>query len=224
VRVLVIEDYELLRDSIAQGFRENGFSVDVASDGEDGLWQAQSGAYDVIVLDLMLPKVPGLTILQRLRDQKSNSHIIVLTARDTTEDKVLGLNLGADDYLVKPFRFDELLARVRALVRRKYATKSPILRVADLEIDTLARVARRCDRLISLSMREYALLEFLAMREGQVVSRADIWDHVYDFRSEADSNVVDVYIGHLRRKIERPDLPKLIHTRRGHGYMVGVVE
>src|SRR2546423_5329173 len=127
VRVLVIEDYELLRDSIAQGFRENGFSVDVATEGEDGLWQAQSGTYDVIVLDLMLPKVPGLTILQRLRDQKSKSHIIILTAKDTTEDKVRGLNLGADDYLVKPFRFDELLARVRALVRRKYASKSPIL-------------------------------------------------------------------------------------------------
>ncbi len=221
MRVLVIEDFDLLRDSIAQGLREEGFAVDTASDGEEGLWHAKSGGFDVIVLDLMLPRVDGLSVLKQLRLRGVDTHVLVLTAKDTTEDKIRGLDLGADDYLVKPFRFEELLARVRALVRRKYEKKSPVIRVGDLEIDTLAKVARRGGETIALSAREYALLEYLAMRENHVVSRTEIWEHVYDFHSEADSNVVDVYVGHLRRKLERPGLEKLIHTRRGMGYVLG---
>jgi DNA-binding response OmpR family regulator len=169
----------------------------------------------------MLPKVDGLTILKKLRSGGSMAHVLILTARDTCEDRVKGLNLGADDYLVKPFAFEELLARVRALVRRKYGNKSPVIRIEDLQIDTTDRVVNRGGERIELSSREFALLELLASRAGKLVTRADIWEHLYDFESAADSNVVDVFIGHLRRKIEREGLPRLIHTRRGHGYMLG---
>jgi DNA-binding response OmpR family regulator len=170
----------------------------------------------------------GLSILNRLREQQrvapqSAACVLILTARDTLADRVKGLNLGADDYLVKPFAFDELLARVRALVRRKYQRASPVLRVADMEIDTAQRVVRRGKRTIELSAREYAMLELLATRAGQVVTRSDIREHVYDFASEADSNVVDVFIGHLRRKIEQDGLPRLIQTRRGHGYVLAAL-
>ncbi len=218
---MLIEDYAPLRKSVSQGLWEAGFAVDVAADGQDGLWHAQSGDYDVIVLDLMLPQIDGLTILQRLRDSGRSAHVLILTARDAVPDRVRGLELGADDYLVKPFAFEELLARVRALVRRRYESKSPVIRVADLEIDTCARVARRSGETIELTAREYALLEFLGLRAGQLVTRTDIWEHIYDFHSSAESNVVDVYIGHLRKKIERPDRPRLIHTRRGQGYILG---
>jgi len=220
MRVLLIEDYKPLRKSVAQGLEEAGFAVDVAADGEEGWWYARSGEYDAIVLDLMLPGIDGLTILKRLRTAGRQTHVLILTAKDTLEDRVLGLNLGADDYLVKPFGFEELLARVRALVRRQYRTKNPVLRVGDLELDTNTRVVRRAGRLIQLTPREYALLEFLAARAGELVTRTDIWEHVYDFHSSADSNVVDVYIGYLRKKLERPDRPRLIHTRRGQGYML----
>ena len=221
MRVLVIEDFEVLRDSIAQGLREAGFTVDTAADGEAGLWHAQSNDYDVIVLDLMLPRIDGLTILKRLRAKQNNTHVLILTARDTSADRVKGLDSGADDYLVKPFVFAELVARVRALVRRRYDVKSPVIRIADLEIDTASRTARRGGESMELSAREYALLEFLAHRAGHVVTRTEIWEHVYDFNSTAESNVVDVFIGHLRKKIERPGLARLIHTRRGLGYMLG---
>lgn len=224
MRVLVIEDYDLLRDSIAQGLREAGFAVDVASDGEQGWWHAQSAAFDVIVLDLMLPRMDGLSVLKKLREKKLASHVLILTAKDTTEDRIKGLDLGADDYLVKPFAFGELLARVRALVRRKYDTKSPVIRIEDLEVDTLTRSARRAGERVDLSAKEYALLELLANRAGQVVTRTDIWEKIYDSQSDSLSNVVDVFIGHLRKKIEREGLPKLIHTRRGIGYVLGRAE
>jgi two-component system copper resistance phosphate regulon response regulator CusR len=223
LKVLVIEDFQLLRDSLAQGLREAGYAVDASGDGEEGLWYANTGEYDVIVLDLMLPGVDGLTILKRLRQKQSPAHVLVLTAKDTPEDRINGLNLGADDYLVKPFVFAELLARVRALVRRKHETKSPLLKIADMEIDTTQRVVRRAGQRIELSAREYAMLELLAARAGQVVTRDDIREHVYDFASSAESNVVDVFIGHLRRKIERDGMPRLIQTRRGHGYVLGPV-
>jgi DNA-binding response OmpR family regulator len=221
MRVLVIEDYEPLRDSLAQGLLEAGFTVETAGDGETGLWHAKSADYDVIVLDLMLPRIDGMTILKRLRTAGNKAHVLILTARDAPGDRVKGLDGGADDYLVKPFVFAELLARVRALVRRRYDVKSPVIHVADLEIDTATRCARRGGESIELSAREFALLEYLAHRAGQVVTRTDIWEHVYEFDSTAESNVVDVFIGHLRKKIERPGLPKLIHTRRGHGYLLG---
>ncbi len=220
MRVLIVEDYQPLRKAVTQGLREAGYAVDVAAEGEEGLWYARSGEYDVIVLDLMLPGIDGLTILRRLRAVGRRTHVLILTAKDALEDRVRGLNLGADDYLVKPFAFEELLARVGALIRRRYDAKNPTIRVADLEIDTAARIVRRAGEQIDLTAREYALLEFLALRDGQVVSRSDIWEHIYDFHSTAESNVVDVYIGYLRRKIERSGLPKLLHTRRGQGYML----
>jgi DNA-binding response OmpR family regulator len=221
MRVLVVEDHELLRDSLATGLREAGFAVDTADDGETGLWHARSGAFDAVVLDLMLPKMSGLDLLKALRKTDPKTPVLVLTAKDTTDDRVRGLDSGADDYLVKPFAFPELLARVRALVRRRYDAKSPTLRVEDLEIDTLTRSARRGGESVPLSAREFALLEFLALRANQVVSRTDIAEHLYESDSDPDSNVVDVFVAHLRRKLERPGLPKLIHTRRGHGYLLG---
>jgi len=220
MRILVIEDFQMLRDSLTEGLREEGFAVDAASDGKQGLWQANSGGYDVIVLDLMLPGMDGLSVLRKLREANHPARVLILTARDTLEDKVKGLDQGADDYLVKPFAFTELLARVKALVRRRYDARSPTIAVGDMMINTAAKSVTRGGKMIDLSAREYALLEFLALRAGEVVSRTDIWEHVYDFNSTAESNVVDVFIGHLRRKIERNDLPKLIHTRRGQGYVL----
>jgi DNA-binding response OmpR family regulator len=221
MRVLVIEDYEPLRQSVVQGLSENGFAVDAAGDGENGLWYAQGGEYDVILLDLMLPKLDGISILRRIRDQDNPAHVLVMTAKDALEDRLKGLNLGADDYLVKPFSFDELLARVRALVRRKYRAKSPLLKVADLEIDTGSRLVRRAGRQIELTAREYVILEYLAYRAGQTVARATIWEHVYYFNAEPNSNVIDVYIARLRKKLQEGGLTDLIQTRRGLGYVLG---
>jgi DNA-binding response OmpR family regulator len=221
MRLLVVEDYEPVREALTQGLREAGFAVDVAADGDAGLWYATSNDYDVIVLDLMLPGVDGLTLLKRLRKAGGKSHVLILTAKDTTQDRVTGLDLGADDYLVKPFAFKELLARVRALVRRRYTTKDPLVIVGDLEIDTTTRTVRRCNRRIDLTPKEYVLLHYLAMRHGELVTRGEIWEHAYEFNSDAESNVVDVTIGHIRRKLDGPGLAKLIHTRRGHGYLLG---
>ena len=218
MRVLVVEDSVPIQKSLAKGLREAGFAVDVSGDGEEGLWYATSNDYDVVVLDLMLPRVDGLTILRRLRADGRSTHVLILTARDTVQDRVLGLDTGADDYLVKPFAFEELLARVRALARRAYSAKNPQLTVDDLRLETSARRVWRGKDEVVLTSREYALLEYLAMRAGEAVSRTDIWEHVYEFNSEADSNVVDVYIGYLRKKVERPDGPALIHTIRGVGY------
>lgn len=219
--ILLIEDYNPLRKSLTKGLREAGFAVDTAADGEEGLWQAQSGSYDVIILDLMLPKLDGLSILRKLREEGNPVHVLILTAKDMLHDRVRGLNLGADDYLVKPFAFDELLARVRALMRRKYESKSPVMTVGDIEIDTRTRSVRRDEKGIELSAREYAILEYLALKPGQVVTRTEIWNHVYDWAADVNSNVIDVYIGHLRRKLEQEGAPRLIHTRRGMGYVFG---
>ncbi len=220
MRVLFVEDYAPLRDSVAQALSESGFAVDVAADGRDGLWQAQSQEHDAIILDIILPSLDGLRILSQLRKAGIKTPILLLTAKDTVQDRVHGLDQGADDYLVKPFALQELIARVRALLRRRYETPDPVIHIQDLEIDTVARSVHRAGRNIELSAREYALLEFLAHRAGQVVTRTEIWQHVYDCNADVESNVVDVYIGYLRRKIEQPDSPKLIHTRRGQGYML----
>ena len=224
MKILLIEDYEPIRTSVAKGLREAGYAVDAAADGAEGLWYARSGDYDVIVLDLMLPKVDGLTVLKRLRKHENPATVLILTAKDTVDDRVKGLDLGADDYLVKPFAFEELLARVRALVRRKYDAHAPAIRVADLEIDTGTRTVRRAGRTVGVTAREYAILEFLAARAGRVVTRTEIWEHVYDFNAEPGSNVIDVTIGHLRKRLERGGRPRLIHTRRGLGYVLGESE
>ncbi len=220
MRVLLVEDYAPLRESVSQALEEAGFAVDSSAEGEEGLWYAQSGGHDVIVLDIGLPQRDGLSILKQLRRAGRHAPVLLLTAKDTVVDRVNGLNLGADDYLVKPFALEELLARVRALVRRKYDTASPVIHVQDLEVNTVSHVVHRAGERIDLTAREYALLEFLAHRAGQIVSRTDIWEHVYDFRSTVESNVVDVYIGYLRKKTERPGWPRLIHTRRGQGYVL----
>jgi len=220
MRLLVIEDNKMLARSLGQGFQEEGFAVDVAADGEEGLWHAESNSYDVIVLDLTLPKLDGLELLRQVRKRGVASHVICLTARGATEDKVHALNLGADDYLAKPFAFEELLARVRSLCRRAYQRKDPVIRVADLEINTASRTVRRGGRVIQLSAREYALLEFLAFHAGEVVTRTMIWDHLYDFADETASNVVDVYVCLLRKKIDGGSRRPLIQTRRGEGYML----
>ncbi len=221
MRVLIVEDYAPLRIAVVKGLSDAGYSVDAASNGQDGLWQAKSADYDVIILDLMLPKVDGLTILRELRETKNNAHVLILTAKDAVSDRIDGLNLGADDYLTKPFVFAELFAQVRALVRRKYGEKNPVLCIGDLEIDTRSREVTRGGESLELTPKEYALLEFLALRAGEVVTRSDIWEHVYDFHSESQSNVVDVYISYLRKKIDQAGMPRLIHTRRGHGYVLG---
>jgi two-component system OmpR family response regulator len=220
MRVLLIEDYVPLRKALVQGLEEAGFAVDATGDGQEGLWYANSGTHDVIVLDLMLPGLDGLSILRHLRSQNIQTHVLILTAKDTLADRVKGLDCGADDYLVKPFALEELLARVRALIRRRYESKSPRICIGDLDIDTGTKQVSRAGEMIGLTAREYALLEYLALRVGQTVSRSDIWEHVYDFRSEVQSNVVDVYIGYLRKKIDRPGWTRLIHTRRGQGYVL----
>lgn len=220
VRVLLIEDHKPLVRALKQGLEEEGFAVDVAYDGEIGAYKAQTADYDVIILDLMLPKEDGLSLLQRWRRDGLKTHVLVLTARSGIEDKVRGLDLGADDYLTKPFQLEELLARLRALIRRGHQVKDPILRVHDLEIDTAARAVKRAGQPIHLTPREYALLQFLAFHRGRVVSRSLIWEHLYDEQDENTSNVVDVYIRYLRNKIDKGYEPPLILTRWGEGYML----
>lgn len=221
MRLLVVEDYALLRESLVRGLRDSGYAVDATGDGTEGLWYAQNHPYDVVILDLMLPGIGGLEILRQLRKTGNTVHVLVLTAKDSIQDRIAGLDIGADDYMIKPFAFDELAARLRALVRRRYDKADPVIRIADLEVDTLRRVARRGDEVIPLSAREYALLEYMAHRPGQVITRTELWEHVYDFAAEPASNVLDVYISHLRRKIDDDHEPKLIHTRRGQGYVLG---
>jgi DNA-binding response OmpR family regulator len=224
MRILIAEDHPSLARSLADGLREEGYAVDLTHDGDEALHLAQVNPYDGILLDVMLPGKDGFAILKHLRKQGIKTPVLCLTARDAVTDRVTGLDLGADDYLVKPFNFEELIARVRALVRRGHGQKSATLRVADLEIDTTRKLARRGGRSIDLSAREYALLEYLAHRKGQVVSRTDIWEHLYDQHDEATSNVVDVYIGYLRSKIDKDFDVKLIQTRRGQGYLLGAEE
>lgn len=223
MRVLVVEDYPPIRDAVAESLRESGYVVDVSSDGQDGLSAAKATNYDCIVLDWMLPKLSGLEVLKQLRDARHNSPVLMLTAKDTTNDRITGLDSGADDYLVKPFSLSELAARVRALIRRHYVTRNPKVIVGDLEIDTTSKRVQRTGQLIELSAREYMLLEYLAVRGGQVVSRIDIWNHLYDMCDQSSSNVVDVYIGYLRRKLEARGGSRLIHTRRGLGYVLEVL-
>ena len=220
MRVLLIEDHKPLLRALRQGLEEEGFAVDVAADGEEGDFKARTAEYDVIILDLMLPKVDGLSLLQKWRRDGIKTHVLVLTARGSIDDKVKGLDLGADDYLTKPFELNELIARIRALIRRRHEVKDPVLRVHDLEIDTAARTIKRGGKTIHLTPREFALLEFLAFHRGKVVSRSMIWEHLYDEQDENTSNVVDVYIRYLRNKIDKGFEPALILTRWGEGYLL----
>ncbi len=220
MRVLFVEDSVRLRHSVGQALRHSGYAVDLASDGEEGLWQATSLDFDVIILDLMLPKLDGLTVLERLRGQGKTTHVLLLTARDAISDRVRGLKAGADDYLVKPFALEELLARVEALCRRGYGQKSNCLVVSDLKIDTSAKQAVRAGQALALKPREFQVLEYLARRAGEVATQSEIEAHLYNEEAEPMSNVVESTISSIRRKIQLPGLPPLIHTRRGMGYVL----
>ena len=226
MRILVVEDHPTLGHSLADGLREENYAVDLATSGPEAAHLIAGTSYDGVVLDIMLPGRSGWDVLSEMRSRGDRTPVLCLTARDALEDRVRGLDLGADDYLVKPFEWEELLARVRAIVRRAHGVAASVIQVGDLAVDTRAKSAGRAGVPIALTAREYALLEFLATRAGQVVSRTEIWDHLYDMNDESTSNVVDVYIGYLRAKIDKPfpSSRKLIHTRRGQGYVLTAEE
>jgi heavy metal response regulator len=218
MRVLIVEDEQSIARFVRQGLEESGYAVDAATDGESGLSYAMSADYDVLILDIMLPRMDGLELLRELRRQGDKTPALMLTARDTVDDRVKGLDAGADDYLVKPFAFPELLARIRALLRRPPLQSGTVLRIGDLQMDTSTREVWRGDRSIELTPREYAVLEYLMRHPQQVLTRTQIGEHVWNFDFYHESNVIDVYIGYLRRKIEKEDEVPLIHTVRGVGY------
>jgi DNA-binding response OmpR family regulator len=220
VKVLVVEDSERLQRSLRHGLRRSGFAVDIVGDGEEGLTYARHGKYDVIILDLMLPKLDGLTLLRRLRACGNTVHVLILSAKDQVEERIQGLRLGADDYLTKPFAFEELVARLQALIRRKYGTKSPIHRVGPLRIDTGRRAVVRGRRQIPVTRNEYAVLECLIARRGRVVSKLELLDHLYAGAGHGSENAVEVLIHQLRKKIHVHGRDDLIQTRRGHGYVI----
>ncbi|WP_269526679.1 response regulator transcription factor [Coraliomargarita parva] len=224
MRILLIEDYEPLRRSVVELLESHDYAVDASASGDEGLWYASNHDYDVIVLDLMLPKVDGLSILRRLRQAGSGVPIIVISARDSVDHRIEGLDAGADDYLVKPFALKELLARVRAQTRKAYEKKAALVEVGDLSIDLTAKRVTRHGSEIQLTSREYSLLEYLAYRAGEVVSRQEIWDHVYNYYEDASSNAVDVYVGYLRKKLASDDGGTYIQTRRGQGYLLEYVQ
>jgi two-component system copper resistance phosphate regulon response regulator CusR len=220
VRLLLVEDHVQTAELLAKGLREQAYAVDLVRDGDRALEAAELNDYDGIILDILLPGLDGLEICRTLRARQADVPILMLTALDAVGDRVAGLDAGADDYLTKPFAFEELLARVRALVRRRPLMRARVLTVGDLRIDTAARRITRRGRAIDLTAKEYALLEYLASRAGEVVTRAEIAEHVWDERYDPFSNLIEVYIQRLRRKIDDDHEPGLIHTRRGQGYVL----
>jgi two-component system OmpR family response regulator len=221
VRLLIAEDDEKLSAALSRGLRADGYAVDLAATGDQALHQARVYDYDAVILDLMLPGVDGLTVCAALRKEGRWAPVLMLTARDGVGDRIRGLDSGADDYLVKPFEYGELVARLRALLRRGAPERPAVLTVADLELDPATRVVTRAGRRIGLSAREFAVLEFLVRRAGEVITRAELLDHVWDQNYQGSTNVVDVYIGYLRRKLDAPFGEPLIHTVRGAGYVLG---
>jgi two-component system, OmpR family, response regulator len=217
VRLLVVEDESDLLRALEKTFREEGYAVDTASDGEDGLFKATSWDYDAIVLDLMLPKLDGGELLRRLRRVKATP-VLILTARDALPDRVKGLDAGADDYLVKPFERLELLARLRALVRRSAGQAAAVLEIGDVKIDTASRTVTRQGRSVNLTPLEYALVEFLALHRGKIVTRTMLYDHLFDENEDSLSNLLDVHVSNLRKKLGAD----FIMTRRGQGYLIDV--
>ena len=220
MKILLIEDDALLRDILKTLLKKNGFSVNVASDGEEGLFWATEYPHDTIVLDIILPAIDGLTVLKRLRERMIKTPILLLTVQGGVQDRIHGLDLGADDYLPKPFDYDEFLARVKALIRRGKGEAAPVITIADLEIATAARTVKRGRQTISLTRREFNLLEYLALNAGRVISRTELIEHLYDSEFESDSNIIDVYITYLRSKIDKHFSDQLIYTVRGAGYMM----
>jgi len=220
MKILVIEDEKRLAQLLKQGLEEQGFIVDLAYDGSEGQFQAEHYPYDAILLDLSLPVVDGLTILKALREQGNGVPVLIITARGDVGDRIRGLNLGADDYLAKPFDLEELIARIHDLIRRSRGQSSPQLKIGSLIINTNSRTVTRSESEITLSAREYDLLAYLALNAGRVVSRTELIDHIYSTDCELDSNVIDVYINYLRNKIDKTFSPPLIHTVRGAGYIL----
>ena len=221
MRVLIVEDEPRLAENIARSLRESaGYAVDVAADGQEGLFLAESNTYDVVLLDLMLPKMDGMQILTRIRHAGQHTPVLVLTARDDKESVVALLNAGADDYLTKPFDLGELLARAKALIRRGKGQPSPVLTIGDLQLNTVNRTVQRSDRTIMLTAMEYRVLEYLAHRPHAVVSKTELLEHLYDYNWEKFSNVIEVYISGLRRKLDDGSDRQLIHTVRGQGYIL----
>ncbi len=220
MRFLVVEDEKKVARFVKKGLEEEGYAVDVAPDGEEGLAMALDGVHDLIILDIHLPRMDGLGILQELRKKKVATPVLLLTVRAAIEDKVLGLDAGADDYLTKPFAFQELLARVRALLRRRADAEAPVLQVADLTLDPARRLVARAGEKIDLTSKEFALLAYFMRNPGRVLTRTMISEHVWDYDFDTMTNVIDVYVNYLRKKIDAGREPKLIHTVRGAGYVL----
>ncbi len=220
MRILIVEDEKSLADIVKKGLDEEGYAVDVAYNGEDGLFMAENEPSDLIILDIMLPIVDGMTILRRIRKAGVETPVLMLTAKDTLMDKVSGLDSGADDYLTKPFLFEELLARIRALLRRNSEVKTSVIEIEDLVIDMATHEVRRGGKDISLSAKEYALFEYMALNKNKVLSRTSLTEHLYNQDFDLDSNVIDVFINRIRNKIDRGFKISLIHTVRGAGYML----
>ncbi len=220
MRILIVEDEQRIANFIKRGLKEKQYVVDLAPDGEEGLYLAESNPYDLILLDLMLPKKDGMTICRELRQKKIKTPILMLTARDAVRDRIHGLDAGADDYLSKPFAFGELLARIRALLRRQRPAANDILQVADLELNQLNHEVRRNSKRIELTSKEYALLEYLMLNANQIVTRTMISEHVWNEDFDSFTNVIDVHMANLRRKIDKDFKKELIHTKRGSGYIL----
>lgn len=224
MRLLIVEDDDALRAVLNLRLTAEGYAVDACATGTDGLEYAMATEYDGLILDVMLPGLDGLEILRQLRIRKNGSPVLLLTARDAIADRVEGLNTGADDYLVKPFAWDELLARVRALLRKRTPDRSPMLAAADLQMDTTTRTVSRAGRRIDMTAKEYAMLEYFMRNAGLVLTRDQIIDHVWNYESSFASNLVDVYVGYLRNKIDKDAPVKLLHTVRGAGYVLRAEE
>jgi DNA-binding response OmpR family regulator len=220
MRILLVEDDAGVRRFVAKGLREQAYAVDTANTGEEALYQTEINAYDLIILDVMIPAPDGFEVCRRIRETGARMPVLMLTARDAVEDRVRGLDRGADDYLTKPFEFRELLARLRALLRRSSELRPPKLTVGDLMLDTAAQSAMRKGRAIPLTHKEYALLEYLVRNAGRVVSRGEIAEHVWDENFDPFSNLIEVYINRLRRKIDPDGSAELLQTRRGAGYIL----
>jgi heavy metal response regulator len=220
MRILVVEDEKKVASFIKKGLEEEHYAVDTAYDGETGLYMAEMNEYDLIVLDLMIPKIDGLEILRRIRAKKNNVSVLVLTARDSVEDIVKGLDSGCDDYLTKPFAFMEFVARIRALLRRDKIDKEPLLKIGDLTLSPITHKVMRRGKEMELTSKEYSLLEYFMRNPDRVLTRTMISEHVWDCHFDSMTNVVDVYVNYLRKKIDKDYEPKLIHTIRGIGYMM----
>ena len=220
MKLLLVEDKEPLRRTMADFLRKAGYAVDESGDGDDGLWFLRENRYAVVILDLGLPSRNGLELLAELRKKDTDTSVLIVTARDSVRERVEGLRAGADDYLVKPFALDELVARVQVLTRRSFGMRNSAVSIGGLVVDSSKRTAAAGEKALKLTAMEFSLLELLALRRGEVVSRAEMWDQLYDFDTDADSNVVEVLIARLRKKMEVAGLPKLIHTRRGLGYIL----